>query len=310
MTVDSRVRPRRLRPGSRVAVVAPAGRVRPELLHEGVRLLRSWGLEVEVGQHVLDQHPDLPYLAGHDAGRADDLCRAWCDPAVDAVLCARGGYGCLRMVDLLDWDAMAAAGPKVFVGSSDVTALHDGFAAYTNLVTVFGPMVASAAFVGDATARDHLRATLFEPDTVRVLAGPAAGTLVPGSATGVTVGGNASLVVSALGAPGAVRPAKGSILLLEDITEDPYRLDRVITQLLRAGWFTDVAGIALGSWTACGDLAEVRAVMDDLIGSLGVPTIWELGFGHCPGQLTVPLGALAELDAGAGTLTIVEPALR
>src|SRR5262249_21633955 len=103
------IRPRSLRPGSRVAVVAPAGPVDPALLAAGVRLLESWGLEVEVGKHVLDRHPRLPYLAGRDADRAAEFQRAWCDPAVDAVLCARGGYGCLRMVDLLDWPAMLAA---------------------------------------------------------------------------------------------------------------------------------------------------------------------------------------------------------
>lgn len=305
-----RIRPSRLRPGSRVAVVAPAGPVRADLLDEGVRLLRSWGLTVEVGEHVLGRHANLPYLAGSDAARARDLQRAWCDPGVDAVFCARGGYGCLRMVDLLDWDAMAAVTPPVLVGSSDVTVLHDAFAARLGVVTVFGPLVGDKAFVSDAAAREHLRTTLFEPDRTTVLSGPSTGTMIPGVVTGVTVGGNASLVVSALGAEDAMRPTDGAILLLEDITEAPYRLDRSITQLLRAEWFTDVGGIALGSWTSCGDPAEVRAVMDDLIGSLGIPAVWDLGFGHCPGQLTVPLGVRATLDAGAGTLTLLEPALR
>jgi muramoyltetrapeptide carboxypeptidase len=304
-----RARPPRLRPGSLVAVVAPAGPVRAELLEEGVRLLRSWDLDVRVGEHVLDRHAELPYLAGSDAARARDLQRAWCDPAVDAVFCARGGYGCLRMVDLLDWDAMAAVPPPVFVGSSDVTVLHDAIGARLGVVTVFGPLVGGTGFVTDEVAREHLRLTLFEPDRTTVLTGPATGTMVPGVVTGVTVGGNASLVVSALGAVDTVRPADGAILLLEDVTEAPYRLDRIITQLLRADWFTDVGGIALGSWVSCGEPDEVRAVMDDLIGSLGIPTVWDLGFGHCPGQLTVPLGVRATLDAGDGTLTILEPAL-
>jgi muramoyltetrapeptide carboxypeptidase len=142
-----------------------------------------------------------------------------------------------------------------------------------------------------------------------VLSGPQAATMVHGSATGIVVGGNASLVVSALGERGVKPPPDGSILLLEDVTEDPYRLDRIFTQLLRAGWFTGVAGIALGSWVKCGDPVEVEAVLTDLIGSLGIPTVWELGFGHCPGQLTVPLGAEATLDADNGTLAMLRPAL-
>jgi muramoyltetrapeptide carboxypeptidase len=288
-------------------VVAPAGPIPATLLADGIAHLESWGLRVDVGKHIQDRHPALPYLAGADADRAADLQAAWCDPDIDAVFCARGGYGCLRMVDLLDWDAMAAAGPKVFVGSSDVTVLHDAFAAHLDVVTLFGPMVASDLF--DTEAREHLRQTLFSPEQARMLSGPEAATMVHGSATGVVVGGNASLVVSALGERGAKPPPDGSILLLEDVTEDPYRLDRIFTQLLRAGWFTGVGGVALGSWVKCGDPAEVEAVLADLIGSLGIPTVWELGFGHCAGQLTIPLGAEATLDADNGTLTVLEPAL-
>jgi muramoyltetrapeptide carboxypeptidase len=133
--------------------------------------------------------------------------------------------------------------------------------------------------------------------------------MVHGVARGVVVGGTASLIDARLGAPGSA-PPENAILLLEDITEDPYRLDRIFTSLLRANWFTGVNGIALGSWVKCGQPAELEAMMSDLIGSLGIPAIWELGFGHCPGQLTVPIGTMAELDADNGTLTILEPALR
>ncbi|GAB3889139.1 LD-carboxypeptidase [Kibdelosporangium lantanae] len=298
----------RLRPGSRVAVVSPAGPVSPDLLERGVGYLRDWGLDVVVGEHVLDRHPTLPYLAGRDSDRAADLRAAWCDPTVEAVFCARGGYGSLRMVDLLDWDAMAAADPKVFVGSSDITALHDGFARFVDVVTLFGPMIATDGFGADETAREHLRRTLFEPEDTRVITGPSAATMVHGQARGVLVGGNASLVADQLGAPGVVAP-RDAILLLEDVTEAPYRLDGILTSLLRAGWFTGVVGIALGSWKDCGDPAEVEAMLGDLVASLGIPTVWELGFGHCRGQLTVPLGAVADLDADNGTLTLAEPAL-
>jgi muramoyltetrapeptide carboxypeptidase len=302
-------RPTRLRPGSRVAVVSPAGPVKPALLEQGVTQLREWGLDVRVGKHALDTHSSLRYLAGADADRAADLQAAWCDPTVDAVFCARGGYGCMRMVDLLDWDAMAAAGPKVLVGSSDVTVLHAAFARYLDVVTLFGPMVGTDGFVNDETAREHLRQTLFEPEKTQVVTGPAAATMVHGQARGVLVGGNASLLSAQLGAPGLVAP-QDAILLLEDVTEAPYRLDGILTALLRAGSFTGVSGIALGSWRDCGDPADAQAVLTDLVASLGIPTIWELGFGHCRGQLTVPLGAVADLDADNGTLTFLEPALR
>lgn len=301
----TRARPARLAPGSRVAVVAPSGPVRPELLDRGVAVLREWGLEVVLGDHVLDRHPDLPYLAGSDAARAEDLRRAWCDPAVDAVICARGGYGTMRMVDLLDWPAMAEAGPKVFAGSSDITTLHGAIGAQLGVVTLFSPMLASDHF--DATAQKHLWATLFEPETMVSITGPTVATMGHGSASGMLTGGNLSLLASGLGAGDP--PPEDVILLLEDVNEEPYQVDRMVTQLLRAGWFTGVNGIALGSWTGCGEPAEVYAVLMDLLGGLGMPMVWELGFGHLPGQVTVPLGVRATLDADAGVLTLTQPAL-
>jgi muramoyltetrapeptide carboxypeptidase len=309
VTAVERVRPRRLRPGDRVVVVAPAGPVPEDRLAEGVAVLRSWGLLVEIAPHVLHRHPELPYLAAPDLDRARELQRAWCDPHVDAVLCARGGYGCLRLLDLLDWAGMAAAEPKVFAGSSDVTALHEAMGRHLDIVTLFSPMLAGPCFA-DRQAQEHLRRTLFEPESVRVLTRPGAGPLVPGRARGVTTGGNASLLVAALGARDVAAPPSGTIVLLEDVAEAPYRLDRMLTQLRRAGWFAGASGVVLGSWTGCGEPEVVRAVLADRLGDLGLPVIDELGFGHCAGSLTVPLGVRTELDADAGTLTVLEPALR
>lgn len=302
----TRARPARLRPGDTVALVAPSGPPPPELVDSGVAVLRDWGLDVRVGAHVLDRHPELPYLAGLDAHRAADLQQAWCDPDVAAVICARGGYGAMRTADLLDWAAMAQAGPKVFTGSSDITALHTAIGERLGVVTVFSAITAGHSF--DPAAQKYLRATLFEPESMLELTGPAVATMNHGSATGMLVGGNLSLLSSCVGAAG---PAPdGSIVLLEDVNEEPYQLDRMLTQLLRAGWFTGVAGIALGSWSGCGEPSDVYAVMADLLGGLGIPMVWQLGFGHVPGQLTIPLGVEATLDADAGTLTLAEPALR
>ncbi|MHA6618805.1 S66 peptidase family protein [Pseudonocardia sp. DLS-67] len=290
-----------MRPGDRVALVAPAGPVPPDLLQRGRAVLESWGLRVEVAFTAGDRDTRLPYLAGDDATRARQLQRAWCDPDVDAVLCARGGYGALRVLDLLDWDAMAAAGPKLFVGSSDITALHAVLGPRCGLVTLFGPMVGTLAVTDDADAREGLRRALFDPPAV-LHGGPDARALHGGRATGVTVGGTLSLLTSTLGVPGVPPPPDGAIALLEDVTEAPYRIDHFLTHLLRAGWFDRVAGIALGSWKECGPPEEVRDVVLDRLGGLGVPLVEELGFGHCRGQLTVPLGARVELDADAATL--------
>ncbi|AOR31159.1 LD-carboxypeptidase [Streptomyces fodineus] len=302
-------RPERLAPGARVAVVATSGPVPEERLQAGLDVLRGWDLDPVVAPHVLDRHGELGYLAGSDAGRAADLQAAWCDPSVAAVMCARGGYGAQRMVDLLDWEAMRAAGPKVFVGFSDVTVLHQAFATRLGLVSLYGPAAAGVDFVKSARAQEHLRATLFAPETARTLASAGAA-LTPGRARGVTLGGCLSLLAADLGTPSARPGARGGLLLLEDVGEAPYRVDRLLTQLLRSGWLDGVAGIGLGSWRDCGPYEQLRAVLADRLGGLGVPVVEELGFGHRDDAMTVPFGAAAELDADSGTLTLDQTALR
>ncbi|MBX7554042.1 LD-carboxypeptidase [Streptomyces sp. NPDC048665] len=302
-------RPRRLAPGARVAVVAPSGPVPEERLQAGLDVLRGWDLDPVAAPHVLDRHGEFAYLAGSDADRAADLQNAWCDPTVDAVLCARGGYGAQRMIDLLDWDAMRAAGPKVFLGFSDITSLHEAFATRLGLATLYGPMAAGIDFIKNTRAQEHLKATLFAPETVRTIA--SGGTaLVPGRARGITLGGCPALLATDLGTPHARPSAAGGLLCLEDVGEEAYRLDRYLTQLLRAGWLEGVRGILLGSWERCGDYAAVRPMLADRLGTLGVPVVEEFGFGHCAGALTIPFGVAAELDADTATLTLDEPALR
>ncbi|MEE4495248.1 S66 peptidase family protein [Streptomyces sp. BE230] len=306
-------RPARLRAGARVAVVSPSGPVPADRLEPGLDLLRGWGIDPVVMPHVLDVHRELGYLAGADEARARDLQDAWCDPSVDAVICARGGYGAHRMVDLVDWAAMRAAGPKVFVGYSDITVLHEAFALRTGLATLHGPMVGTETFLKDPRTQESLRATLFEPDSVMTLGLDDARALVPGRARGITYGGCVSLLAADLATPHARTSARGGLLVIEDTTEDPYGIDRILTQLLRAGALDGVAGVACGSWAGCGPYERVRSVLIDRLGPLGIPVVEELGFGHGPTALTVPLGVPALLDApgdgGPATLTVEVPAL-
>ncbi|MFJ2649961.1 LD-carboxypeptidase [Streptomyces sp. NPDC087420] len=309
MTVTPLTRPARLRPGAKVAVVAPSGPLPAERLDAGLDLLRGWDLEPVVAPHVLDRHDEFRYLAGTDADRARDFQEAWCDPTVSAVLCARGGYGVQRMVDLLDWTALRAAGPKVFVGYSDITALHEAFAVRMGLATLHGPMVAAVTFLKDTDTQESLRATLFEPESVMTLGRATAGALVPGRARGVTLGGCVSLLAADLGTPYARPTTAGGLLLIEDTGEEPYRLDRILTQLLRSRVLDGVAGIGLGSWAECGPYDEVRTVLRERLGGLGVPVVEEMGFGHGTTNLTMPLGVPGTLDAGRGTLTLDVPAL-
>ncbi|WP_069169630.1 S66 peptidase family protein [Streptomyces griseus] len=313
MSLVALARPARLRPGARVAVVAPSGPVPADRLASGLDLLRGWDLDPVAGSHVLDVHPSLDYLAGTDEARARDLQDAWCDPSVDAVLCARGGYGAHRMVDLLDWAAIREAGPKVFVGYSDITVLHEAFALRAGFSTLHGPMAATEVFLKDGDTQEALRSTLFEPESVRTLGLDTAAALVPGTARGITYGGCVSLLAADAGTPYARTSARGGLLVIEDVTEDPYRLDGILTRLLRRGAFDGITGVVCGSWAQCGPYEQVRAVLADRLGGLGVPVVEELGFGHGPTALTVPLGVPAVLDApadgGRCTLTVEVPAL-
>jgi len=294
------VKPPKVRPGDTIALVAPAGPVPADLVEKALPVLTGWGVEVRVGDCVRAA-PDS-YLSAPDEARVAEFTQAWLDPGVTCVLAARGGYGSQRILDLLDWETLRAAGPKMFAGSSDVTAMHRAVNVHLGLETLFSPMPASILF--DAVAAEHLRLSLFEPDSVRTIPSSAASPLVPGTATGTLIGGNLALLASGLGTPeqGSAREA---IVLLEDITERPYRIDRMVTQLLRSGWFDGVQGIVLGSWEGCGDPAAIRDLMLERLGPLAVPMVWDFGFGHVPASPTIPLGARATLDAGAGTLTLL-----
>jgi muramoyltetrapeptide carboxypeptidase len=303
----SLVRAKRLRNGDKVAVVSPSGPVPDGPLDAGIALLESWGLSVTLMQNARGAHEHLSYLAAVDAARAGDFMRAWVDPAVVAVFAARGGYGAQRMVDLLDWESIAKAGPKVLVGYSDITALHQAFASRLGMSTIHGPVVTSLV-AGDEAARAHLHALLFEPQNVTSLTPKAVEALVPGLAEGVLVGGNLALLAAEIGTGNSVSAAD-SIAVIEDVTEDSYRIDRLLTQLLRAGWFDRVRGIALGQFTDCGEPGEVLSLVKDRLAPLGVPTLWGVPVGHVPGNLAVPFGVRARLDADAGTLELRDVAL-
>jgi len=290
------IRPERLHPGDTVAVVAPSGPVDTDRLARGLERLRSWGLEV---RPPVAPDRSLPYLAGPDDVRARELTVAWTDAEVRAVIATRGGYGAHRIVDLLDWDALALAGPKLLVGFSDGTALHHAFAARLGLVTVHGPVAASLADRDKETV-EGLRALLMD-GVCPPLTGLGVG--VAGRAEGVLTGGNVAVLAAGLGTPMA-GSGRGGIVVLEDVGERPYRLDRALTQLLRSGWFAGVRGIVCGEFVDCGPPAEVRAMLDDRLGSLGVPLVYDAPVGHGVTNQALPFGVKAELDATGSTATL------
>ncbi|GAB3228225.1 LD-carboxypeptidase [Glycomyces halotolerans] len=308
--IEALRRPRAFKAGDRVAVITPSSPVPPDRMDAGLAILRGWGLDPVVMPGAGGAHPSLPYLPGSDRERAADFQEAWADPGFAGVFSARGGYGVQRMLDFVDWEALASLRAKVYVGFSDATAMHEAIATRLGVATVHGPMPTWSTFIDDETTREHLRRTLFEPESVQKLASPTARPLVSGQASGVTFGGCLSLLASSIGTAEGRRSAEGGILLLEELEEADYRLDRCLTQLRRSGRLDGVAGIALGSWTGCGPEDEVRAVLVDRLGDLGVPIVEDFGFGHCSPSWTVPLGVPAILDADAGTLAFEVPPLR
>ncbi|HEY2950915.1 MAG TPA: LD-carboxypeptidase [Micromonosporaceae bacterium] len=303
------VRPPALRPGDSVMLVSPSGPTRPERVARGVELLTGWGLGVTLAPHAYAQEG---YLAGGDALRAADLNAAFSDPAVRGVLCTRGGYGVQRVVDAVDLAAVRRD-PKVVVGFSDITALQLALWRGARLATVHGPGAAWLDERTPAASAESLRSALTTTSPVTVKRDEAEETAVvrvPGTATGTLLGGNLSLLASSIGTAD-MPDLTGAILLIEDVDEPPYKVDRMLTHLRRTGVLAGVAGVAVGQFINCSDAWEVpvATVLAERLSALGVPVLGGLPIGHGVGQVTVPVGVPAVLEADVGTLT-VEPAVR
>lgn len=283
-----------LRPGDLVAVVAPSGPVSPDRLAPGMALLESWGLRVRLQPRALVRDLRLPYLAADDRQRAADLSSAWADPEVAAVWAGRGGYGAQRMVDLLDWPAVRAAAPTWLIGFSDITALHTRLGRELDLVTVHGPSLASAGQLDDGPSVAALRSLLMGSQPVSGSVLVEGRSLVPGMAQGRLVGGNLSLLAADIGVEPA--PEVSAIAILEDVGEDAYRIDRMLTQLLRARWFDQVRGVVVGdlspSRNAGPEATElVTEVVADRLKRLRIPMITDVPVGHGKRNWALPLGA-------------------
>lgn len=302
------LRPRALVPGDTVAVVAPASPVRfPERLAAGVALVEGWGLRARVMPHVHDQ---AGFLAGSDEDRLADLHAAWADPVVRAIWCARGGYGCSRLAGRLDGDLLRAD-PKPLIGFSDVTALHLALDRH-GLVSLHGPTGEWDAARTGADAAASLRRALTATEPLGAVATGTMQTLVPGRAEGPMVGGNLALVAAAVGTADAP-DCTDRLLLLEDVGERPYRVDRMLRQILGAGLLDRAAGLVFGTFVRCEEAhrpsATVEEVLTEFADEVGLPAVAGAPLGHGPGQLTAPLGVAAALDADRGTLAFTEPAL-
>lgn len=306
-------RPRALRRGDTIGIVAPAGPVPREELEQGIALLEARGYRVVVGDHVLARHPSCDYLAGTDAQRAADLNEMLARSDIQAIFCARGGYGAMRLFDRIAWDAVPPE-PKIFVGYSDITSLHTALSRRCGWVTFHGPMIAAIAKLSAERAEVYWR-LLESPEPFGTL--PAAtdsmATVSGGQAEGELTGGCLCLLARACGSPYAP-DFRNKIVLLEDVGEAIYRADRDLMQLKNAGLLEQAAGFVIGNITrwqsqeADPPVNTLQALWQDYFAELGKPVITGFPFGHESDPLMLPLGIRAHLDADARTLTLLDPA--
>jgi muramoyltetrapeptide carboxypeptidase len=293
--------PPALRPGDVVRVIAPSSPFDPEPFERGLTIL-STRLGVRPRMRA-DVAARWRYLAGDDARRAEEWREAVADPEARAIFCARGGYGAMRLLPGID-PAPLLARPKLLLGFSDVTALH-ALLNRAGLATVHGPGVTQLGRLPEEALR-HLEAVLRRNGSPAGAAPPATGaglegsaSIRPGRASGPLLGGSLTLLSHLAGTPYAPR-LEGAILLLEDVGEKPYRLDRYLTHLSLAGALRGVAGVAVGQLTACDDAhASGAEIVREAVLALGVPAIEGLPAGHEDANFALPLGAQATLVAPA-----------
>lgn len=312
------VKPPRLRTGDAVGLVAPAGAIWESVdIEIAQEVARALGLEPRLGVHVRDRHG---YLAGKDEDRAADVNRFFADPQVKAVLAIQGGWGCARVLPHLDWETIRR-NPKVVSGFSDITGLHCGLHAKTGLVTFHAP---NALASWPPFSVDHFRRVVFEGEALTMLNPPGGEdrlvqrenrtrSIAPGKARGRLVGGNLTVLTALVGSP-YVPSFDGAVLFLEDVREDIYRVDRMLTQLRLASLLGRVRGFVFGSCSKCepgggyGSLT-LEEVLDEHVRPLGVPAYVGAMIGHQARQFTVPIGVEVEMDATAGTITMLEAAV-
>ena len=310
------IRPKALKPGDMVAIVSPAGPLDNGELDRAVANIESLGFKAKVGKNAGAKNG---FLAGTDTERYDDLRSAFSDPSVNAVWCSRGGYGVTRILPMIDFE-LIRKNPKIVIGYSDITALLLSIYQHAGIVTFHGPVATS-------TFTDYSKANALD-----ILMGKAAGhpiafpvpppasdgkpaappvVITGGKCSGQAIGGNLSLIGAMAGTPYAIGSLKNMVLFIEDVNEPPYKVDRLLTQLLQSTDVRSAAGIVLGQFTTGGTpAADTIDVVKDRLGSLGIPVVYGYPFGHIREQFTIPIGIKADLDTDKMSLKFTEKAVQ
>ncbi len=301
---DLLIKPKRLKPGDTVALPAPAGIVFQESDFTKMReVLESFGLNVVFGEFVRER---FGYFSGTDDERAKDLNRFFSDPDIDAIVAVRGGWGSSRILPFLDFD-MIRHNPKIFCGFSDITTLNLAFLKHCGFITFHGPNGASDWTV---LTKESFKAVLMDGAEAKFKSRGPVKTIVSGVAEGPLIGGNLTILTTALGT--SYQPStKGAILFLEDIAEPPYKIDRMLTHLKAAGALDGISGFVFGKCTNCAKPSSPGFSNEEIIGHhikpLGIPAVSGVDIGHDPDNFTLPLGIAAKLDAESGIIELTEP---
>jgi muramoyltetrapeptide carboxypeptidase len=308
------LKPPALKKGDVIGIVSPASS--PDdftRIEQGVKYLESLGYRVKLGKRIFKRYG---YLSSTDDERADDLNEMFADEKVKAIICVRGGYGTPRLLDKVDYNLIKKK-PKIFVGYSDITALQLAIFKKTGLVTFSGPMLAVDIYSNfDSFAEDFFWRILTSREKKIEIKNPNGvelNTLKSGKATGTLLGGNLSLIASIMGTK--YQPSfNGSVLVIEDIGEEPYRIDRYLSQLKNSGVLYKINACILGQFTDCAPKEPEKSltleqIFNDYLGNLKIPVISNLSYGHIPQKLTLPLGARVRVDTKRQKITIIESVL-
>jgi len=311
-----KIKPKRLKQGDTIALITPGSYISEVELQDSIKNLQSLGFKAVYNKSILNK---TGYFSGNDKERAEELMEMFSRKDVNGIICARGGYGCARILPLLDYDVIIN-NPKVLIGYSDITALLYGIYSKTGLVCFHGPVGISTF---NEFSTNYLKDVLIFPqDNLELISipeedNPEPITITNGKAAGELVGGNLSVAVSLIGTGYDIN-TENKIIFLEETSEEPYRIDRMLTQMIMSGKFEKAAGIALGVFDNCEPKKDkpsfdssfsLKEVLFDRLYGLGIPVVYGLSFGHIKNKFTLPFGIKAELNSDEKEITLLEKAV-
>jgi len=296
------IKPQALRPGDAIGIAAPASPFDQKAFQDGIAVIKSMGYRVKIPDSIFKAQG---YLAGSDAERAELFMDLFTDESLKAILCARGGFGSMKLLPLLDFEAIRA-NPKILMGFSDITALLVAIFHSCRIVTFHGPLVTTLKRDGGKTCSAFIEAVSSGAPLVLKPRQPVV--LSQGNASGILMGGNLTSLCHLLGTP--YEPDfNGRLLFLEDRQEAPYRIDRMFSQLHLSGHLDGVGGVILGTFEACGSLDDVYAIVKEVFRHTGIPILAGFELGHGTENLTVPIGLEAKMNTEDGSLRFRESAV-